>query len=1284
MEFYESTYFIVLVPSVVITVIFLFFWLFMKETSYDEVLAKQKKDLKIPPAKIDKKRTDKRKSKRKEAHNGNLHESDSESAMPEFDLMDALSIEEEHSVPVTLSTAEHPSSIRERKKKEKKQARPVQEQTAVGGSKYTGKKVESIPVTKQPTPPLEATGTKKKPGQKKQTQSRDDSPPAQDLKVEPFVPVTKKHDSLVFTMDTKQQETGAGKKKNAVKKQKIENGLVDEPLIQATTYIPLMDKTEVNPTMEKKEVIKLERVDISETIHKSSGKKLKNETEITNGKHGGSKKKYENAEVKFKDFLLSMKSMVFTDDESLSILDLLKDKSSTVHDTLQKASKCDSGAAAQLLQEKEKCIVVAKEEAAVAKEQVKQLTQELLEEKQKSGMVEHKIRDRFSTLEKEHSALQSRMHVSCQETQQLQLKFQQVRDQLEDQIAHLKQENGILRDAVSSATNQMESKQSSELNKLRQDYARLMNELTEKNNKLAQEEVQKKNAEQTTAQLKAQVHDAELRWKEVETYLRKRTAEFEAAQQDIQSTLIAKENEVQSLHSKLTDTMVSKQQLEQKLMQLMESEKNRVTENAIQIQVEELMEQNDALQTQIQKFHAQMSAQTSASVLVEELQKAIAEKDKQIKKTEESLAFEHVHLTNREEELKVLQRENASLKSEFQQIQVLKNEQVAAAHAFEQMQRSMHEKDENIRALEERLQNELIHFSNKMEDYKGNRDLVEQMERSIQEKDEKLKTVEELLEAGLIQVANKEDELKAMRREYSTMQREIENLHAQQADQASLKVLIEELKEVIHEKDGRIKMTEERLQAEVLKTANKEETVQALMHEIEDLKKRNIHLENIEQASAIAQVQENQIKIHEEKIQTVEAMLGERDKDISLKEKRIQGLRIENENLKIHISEIQQQYQQLLHQESHAVQSEELLDIITKKEQDISSLQNELDSLKNLLEQQRTKNNDLRMKNWQAMEALASTEKRLQEKVNSTAKVRDQQMQVIETETKETLEKLFPHVSVPSNLKHGDWLLEFGKLVKACVNEPPASENVQVMEQRLKDAEEVHVLLQLECEKYKSVLAETEGILQRLQSSVEEEEGRWKIKLEETQKELLDVSSLVNSLKQEIASLKTENKNIENLKKEREHLESELEKAELERVTYVGEVRELKDLLTELQKKLDDSNLEAVKQSEELNLLKTKLTETLLKLDNEQSKRLKVADNLFQAQQSLDVIQSEILKAAGDTSVIENSDVSSEVETDRKGLMAASLNQTVVQLQQLFQALNQQLTKGNEHFQIIE
>lgn len=45
-------------------------------------------------------------------------------------------------------------------------------------------------------------------------------------------------------------------------------------------------------------------------------------------------------------------------------------------------------------------------------------------------------------------------------------------------------------------------RQSAELNKLRQDLARLMNELGEKSSKLQQEELQKKNAEQAVAQLK--------------------------------------------------------------------------------------------------------------------------------------------------------------------------------------------------------------------------------------------------------------------------------------------------------------------------------------------------------------------------------------------------------------------------------------------------------------------------------------------------------------------------------------------------------------------------------------------------------------------------------------------------------------------------------------------------------------------------------------------------------------------------------------------------------------
>ncbi|XP_049684391.1 kinectin isoform X6 [Accipiter gentilis] len=1328
MEFYESTYFIILIPSVVITVIFLFFWLFMKETLYDEVLAKQKRDLKFPPTKTDKKKTEKKKNKKKEAQNGNIHESDSESTPRDFKLSDALSTDEEHVPPVPLSVTEASTGVRERKKKEKKH-----------------KAVQDDHVTK------ESEGSK----------SSDD----QDSKTDSVVSPAKKQDPVLLHQEIK-QENVSGKKKVSAKKQKVDNVLVDEPLIQATTYIPLMDNSDAG-TLEKREVVEVAKQNVNEGIQKSGGKKLKNETDK------------ENAEVKFKDFVMAMKNMIFTEDEARCIVEVLKEKSSAIHDVLQKASKAESAAAVHQLQDKEKMLAAMKEEAAVAKEQCKQLTQELVAEKERNGLLTAKMRERINTLEKEHGTFQSKIHVSYQESQQMKIKFQQLREQMEAEISHLKQENGILRDAVSTSTNQMESKQSAELNKLRQDYARLVNELGEKSSKLQQEELQKKNAEQAVAQLKVQQQEAERRWEEIQAYLRKRTAEHEAAQQDVQNKLVAKDNEIQSLHSKLTDTMVSKQQLEQRMLQLMEAEQKRATaEDSMQMQVQELIEQNDALNAQLQKFHSQMAAQTSASVLAEELHKVIAEKDKQIKQMEDSLGNEHANLTSKEEELKVLQNMNLSLKSEVQKLQALTNEQAAAAHELERMQKSIHIKDDKIRTLEDQLREELAQISNTKEEFKvlkdqnatlqaevqklqtllseqANKDLLEQMERSMRERDDKIKTVEELLEAGLIQVANKEEELKALRTENSSLRKELQSLQIQQSEQVSFQSLVEELQKVIHEKDGKIKSVEELLQAEILKVASKEKTVQALTQEIEALKEEigNSQLEMEKQVSITSQVKELQtlLKGKEKQVKTMEALLEEKEKEIVKKGewlqgqkdtiaqlttkvqeleqqnlqqlqqvpaasqvqdlesllkgeeeqmkklkavveekereianqvKQLQDVQKENEYFKLQIQELKQENYK---QASLAVQSEELLQVVAGKEKEIASLQNELTSQRNAFEQQRKKNNDLREKNWKAMEALASTEKLLQDKVNKTAKEKQQHLEAAEVETRELLQKLFPKVSLPSNVSHSEWICGFEKMAKEYLREASGSQDVKAMEQKLKEAEEMHILLQLECEKYKSVLAETEGILQRLQRSVEEEESKWKIKVEESQKELKQMRSSVISLEHEVERLKEEIKEVETLKKEREHLESELEKAEIERSTYVSEVRELKDLLTELQKKLDDSYSEAVRQNEELNLLKTQLNETLSKLKVDQNERQKVAGDLPKAQESLASLEREIGKVVGDANVIENSDVCTESElTDKRLNVAVNLNQDVGHLKKLLVSVSQMLSKGREHYQLVE
>ncbi|KAF6351522.1 kinectin 1 [Rhinolophus ferrumequinum] len=1277
MEFYESTYFIVLIPSVVITVIFLFFWLFMKETLYDEVLAKQKREQKLIPTKTDKKKAEKKKNKKKEIQNGNLHESDSESVPRDFKLSDALAVEDEQVVTVPLNVVETSSSVRERKKKEKKHKPVLEEQVTKESdvSKIPGKKVEPVPVTQQPTPPSEAGVSKKKPGQKKSKNGSDD----QDKNVETLMAPSKKQESLPLHQETK-QEGGSGKKKVSSKKQKTENVLVDEPLIHATTYIPLMDNADSNPVVDKREVIDLIKPDQIEGIQKTGAKKLKTETDK------------ENAEVKFKDFLLSLKTMMFSEDEALCVIDLLKEKSGVIQDALKKSSKGELTALVHQLQEKDKLLAAVKEDAAAMKDRCKQLTQEMMTEKERSSVVIARMKDRIGALEKEHNIFQNKMHVSYQETQQMQMKFQQVREQMEAEIAHLKQENGILRDAVSNTTNQLESKQSAELNKLRQDYARLVNELTEKTGKLQQEEVQKKNAEQAVTQLKVQLQEAERRWEEVQSYIRKRTAEHEAAQQDLQSKFVAKENEVQSLHSKLTDTLVSKQQLEQRLIQLMESEQKRVEkEESLQIQVQDVLEQNEALKAQIQQFHSQIAAQTSASVLAEELHKVIAEKDKQIKQTEDSLANEHDHLTSKEEELKDIQNMNFLLKAEVQKLQALANEQAAAAHELDKMQKSVHVKDDKIRLLEEQLQ---CAISNKMEEFKilndqnkalqlevqklqtlvseqPNKDVVEQMEKCIQEKDEKLKTVEELLETGLIQVATKEEELNAIRTENSSLTKEVQDLKAKQNDQVSFASLVEELKKVIHEKDGKIKSVEELLEAELLKVANKEKTIQlsitsqvqelqnllkgkeeqmntmkTVLEEkekdlvnrgkwLQDLQEENESLKahvqevaqhNLKEACSASQFEEleTMLKEKENEMKRVETMLKERESDLSSKTKQLQEVQDENKLFKSQIEQLQQQNYQ---QASSFSSPEALLKIISEREKEITDLQNELDSLKDAVEHQRKKNNE-----------------------------RQQHVEAVELEAKEVLKKLFPKVSVSSNLSYSEWLRGFEKKAKECVTETSGSEEVKVLEHKLKEADEMHTLLQLECEKYKSVLAETEGILQKLQRSVEQEENKWKVKVDESQKIIKQMQLSFTSSEQELERLRRENKDIENLRREREHLEMELEKAEIERSTYVTEVRELK----------------------------TQLNETVKKLRTEQSERQKVAGDLHKAQQSLDLIQSKIVKAAGDTTVIENSDVSSETGSTEKETMSVSLNQTVTQLQQLLQAVNEELTKEKEHYHVLE
>uniref|UniRef100_A0AAV2JJK8 DNA mismatch repair proteins mutS family domain-containing protein n=1 Tax=Knipowitschia caucasica TaxID=637954 RepID=A0AAV2JJK8_KNICA len=1217
-DIYDSQYLLILAPSLVIALMFLFFWLFMKETSYDEVLAKQKRDLKVPPARPDtRKKTDKKKGKKKEsAAVGGGGGGDSEEEGRDFDLVEganssSLEMDEEPIIQLKAEPAVHtsaayvapvsaepPAGVRERKKNKKAKAAAAAAAAAaavslttadepeVNGTKPVSTKGEAsltetmessppsplvnaevqlqaaAPVQAQQTPPPSSGKKKKK--QKVEPAPVDDQ--QQEAKPEQQAPVPVKKEAPIVAetkaVDMAPPPATGGKKKNA-KKQKTEP--VEEPLSDAPINHQATNNDNIPPP-------------------KSSSKKQKNEADK------------ENAVMKLKELLSGLSSLALSDTEVVSVLSLLGQKSPNAVNAWHKtASRPDPAE-----QERERLFNTLQEESSIAKDKVKQLSQELQVEKQKTGRVEAMMREQRAAMEKELGGMQAKAQGSYQELQSMQIKFQQVREQLETQITRLQQENGILRDAVSSATNQMESKNSAELNKLRSEYTSMRNELAENKNKLQQEEHQRVSLEvsykQNVSQLEAQLQDTKRRWEELQNFLHSVSSDREklqASNQELHTQLLSaetemnnKNKEIQNLHGSLTDAMVSKEGLEQKVMGLLEQSQQCTTDDSMQGRVQDLVNENKTLQVQIEMLQAQNATQATHVAHMEELQKLLADKELQRKSLEDNLNAERSSGAGRETDMQTLHNENVALKAELQNLQAQISEQTASQMTLEQIQ------------------------------------------KSVQEKEESMKTVEGLLEKGLIQVANKEEELKASREESETLKQEINSLK-KQLEESSSESIVQDYQSQIQERDQKVQSLQETLQATQAncstlqnRAESLDQTLAGMQADLEQLRQKQTSEQSTDCSSQLQDLQQQLVEKDRE-IQGLEAELESRTKDLSEK------------------LEMQQQ-------STTAVPNPALLGELSEKEKQIIDLQGELAEMRDSVELHRRKNNE-------SDAALAMC--------------------------RDVLHRLLPHVPLPSEQNHQEWFCQFEKAASEApaAQTTPVSGDYEELTEKLKEAEEGQKILKKDCETYKKVLAETEGILQRLQSSVENEESRWKVKLEASQGELREMSQKATELEQEIERL-TEGGELDNLRREKQHLESELERAERESATYVTEVRELKDLLTELQTRLDGSYTEAIRQNEELSLLKTRLTETLSKLETEENERQRVAANLYKAQQSVDLIQGELSKVSDNADeLIENSTISSQnEETERKEKMAAGLNQTVTELQLLLQAVSQQLSKGQE------
>uniref|UniRef100_A0A8C2D7K5 Ribosome binding protein 1b n=1 Tax=Cyprinus carpio TaxID=7962 RepID=A0A8C2D7K5_CYPCA len=340
------------------------------------------------------------------------------------------------------------------------------------------------------------------------------------------------------------------------------------------------------------------------------------------------------------------------------------------------------------------------------------------------------------------------------------------------------------------------------------------------------------------------------------------------------------------------------------------------------------------------------------------------------------------------------------------------------------------------------------------------------------------------------------------------------------------------------------------------------------------------------------------------------------------------------------------------------------------------SLEEELQQLKEEMERMKAKSNELREKNYAAVEALASAERLSEERLSqakATQSEIEQQLSSFQTDTRDAFQKLFPHISIETH---------------------------QDLQQKLALSEESQRSLQAECEQYRTTLSETENMLKVLQKSVEDGELTWNSKISDAEQQKQAALDQVKVLEETIEKINAETQDTDQLKGQVMLLEAQLEK-QLESITisqmYAEEMSQLKALLSETQVQLVSAKAEAQEQKAELSLVRqeieevtrqaqkqesaqstqvnSQLEEETNRVQTEEDIRQQVANNYEQAQKCIRDLEAQLekLQAAGEGPTAE---LKERLEKEKK--LTRDLGQAATKLQQLLKSTQEELDKETE------
>lgn len=282
-----------------------------------------------------------------------------------------------------------------------------------------------------------------------------------------------------------------------------------------------------------------------------------------------------------------------------------------------------------------------------------------------------------------------------------------------------------------------------------------------------------------------------------------------------------------------------------------------------------------------------------------------------------------------------------------------------------------------------------------------------------------------------------------------------------------------------------------------------------------------------------------------------------------------------------------------------------------EKDARMISLEEELQQIKEEMERMKAKSNELREKNYAAVEALSAAERLSEERLSQAKTAQsavEQQLSSFQTDARNAFQTLFPHISIETH--QTNWLEAFTNEAQKSLTHSPAeqehtaeSSDVMDLQRKLTLSEDNQRTLQAECEQYRTTLSETEGMLKALQKSVEDGKLLWTSKISEAEQQKQTALDQVKILEKTIETINAEIQDTNQLKGQVMLLEAQLEK-QLESLsisqTYAEEMAQLKTLLSDTQTQLLSAQADAQQQRVELSLVKMQLEETTSKVQTEE------------------------------------------------------------------------------------